>query len=169
MCAPHRVRRSLQIVPPCPERAQITPPPPVAAAVAWDTADAAMAPSTDASTWQMCQAHNGNRACLIWKRELLVRSGMRDPHPAPSPPRARLPARLWAAPPAAPRRLTHSPPRAADKASLRASEKARRVNASVGKPDGGGTGPPRGGGGGADARISHVPRRRPGPRPDERP
>ena len=43
-------------MPPCPESAQITPPPPVAAAVAWDTADAAMAPSTDASTWQMCQA-----------------------------------------------------------------------------------------------------------------
>ena len=41
---------------PCPERAQITPPPPVAAGVAWDTADAAMAPSTDADTWQMCQA-----------------------------------------------------------------------------------------------------------------
>ena len=43
-------------MPPCLESAQITPPPPVAAAVAWDTADAAMAPSTDGSTWQMCQA-----------------------------------------------------------------------------------------------------------------
>ena len=42
-------------MPLCLESAQITPTPPVAAAVAWDTADAAMAPSGDGSTWQMCQ------------------------------------------------------------------------------------------------------------------
>ena len=49
-------------MPPCLESAQITPTPPVAAAVAWDTADAAMAPSTDADTWRMCQA---DRVCNL--------------------------------------------------------------------------------------------------------
>ena len=64
-------------MPPCPESAQITPPPPVAAAVAWDTADAAMAPSTDASTWQMCQARLPNleaRAGAQWHARSASRS-----------------------------------------------------------------------------------------------
>ena len=49
-------------MPLCLESAQITPTPPVAAAVAWDTADAAMAPSGDGSTWQMCQMGGKPRA-----------------------------------------------------------------------------------------------------------
>ena len=48
-------------MPMCLESAQITPTPPVAAAVAWDTADAAMAPSGDGSTWQMCQTVGESR------------------------------------------------------------------------------------------------------------